>query len=458
MNPLLQPDVHPDAESLNAFVERALRQPERAQIVAHLGGCARCRDVVFLAQAAADADVSPGAAVEPESRPAQSGWPWWRTGFPDWRIALIPAAAIAAGAGLFIWVQMKSAPPAATVAQVTLPSASASPSLAASPVPRPEQAAAASAGPPVAVQHIQPKPARVDRRNSPSGTLAMNGPAPPPVAELKAPGGFDRDRNLASMARPAAAQEAAIAPPAPPSSSNAQWNGDFAGKAKMAERAQRPSIQAVAANPPPAPVPPNFAAVHGSLMAPVTTGPRPPSAEAAASRQIEVMPQPVNGLAALRLTSHPRLPSGLNAVSSAVMLDRILAVDPDGAVFLSRDAAKHWERVPNQWTGKAVAVQAPPRELYPMNAAAQNDEALHPSPVASVSIMPSPPAPAPAAQPPAEPSKATPTAESASPALPPPAADAAPAMPGMLFKLINDRHQTWISADGKVWREQVGWK
>ena len=106
-------------------------------------------------------------------------------------------------------------------------------------------------------------------------------------------------------------------------------------------------------------------------MAPATAGPRPLSAEAAASRQIEVMPQPVNGLATLRLLTHPRLPSGLNAVSSAVILDRILAVDPEGALFLSRDATKHWERVPIQWTGKAVAVQAPPRELYPMNAAAQ---------------------------------------------------------------------------------------
>ena len=59
MNRVLQPDVHPDAESLNAFVERALPQPERAQIVAHLGTCARCREVDFLAQAAAAADAAP---------------------------------------------------------------------------------------------------------------------------------------------------------------------------------------------------------------------------------------------------------------------------------------------------------------------------------------------------------------------------------------------------------------
>jgi hypothetical protein len=276
----------------------------------------------------------------------------------------------------------------------------------------------------------------------------------PSIAQEKAPGGSDADRNLLSMSRQSALQGAVIAPPAPPSP-NAQWNENFAGKAKMAERAQMTSAQAIAAPPPPAPVPPNFAALHGDLMAPATAGHRPLAAEAAASRQIELLPQPVNGLAALRLTSHPRLPSGLSAISSAVMLNRILAVDPDGAVFLSSDATKHWERVPIQWTGKAVAVLAPPRELYPMNAAAQNDATLHTSPVAAVSMMPPPPAPTPGAPPPTDQAMATPTAGSASPApVPPPAADAAPAMPGMLFKLINDRHQTWVSADGKVWREQ----
>jgi len=111
MNRVLQPDVHPDAESLNAFVERALPQPERAQIVAHLGGCARCREVVFLAQAAAETDAALVAAVKTELLPAESSRTWWWAAFANWRIALVPAAALATAAGLLIWVQMKSAPP-----------------------------------------------------------------------------------------------------------------------------------------------------------------------------------------------------------------------------------------------------------------------------------------------------------------------------------------------------------
>jgi hypothetical protein len=418
MNPILQPDVHPDAESLNAFVEQALPQPERAQIVAHLGGCARCRQVVFLAQAAAQADAAPLAAVKTESREVKSTRPWWKT---NWRIALIPAAALAAAIGLVVWVQMKSVPPAATVAQVSLPPPSAMPSLAAPPVPGPSHAAAASMAPPVVAQ--QPKAPRAESRNS---TLSVNETAEtekaleprPPVAQLKPPDGLGAGTNPLSMAQ----QEAVIAPPAPP-----------------------------------APVPPNLVAVHGSLMAPATAGPRPLSAEAAASRQIEGMPQPVNSLATLRLLTHPRLPSGLNAVSSAVILDRILAVDPEGALFLSRDATKHWERVPIQWTGKAVSVQAPPRALYSVNAKARKDPTLLTSPVASVSIMPAPPTPPPDAPPSAEQFPATPTAGSESPAPgpPPPPADAL-ALPGMLFKLTNDHHQTWVSTDGKVWHRQQG--
>jgi hypothetical protein len=218
------------------------------------------------------------------------------------------------------------------------------------------------------------------------------------------------------------------------------------------------SLSIAAQPPPPAPVPPNLVAVHGNLMAPASAGPRPLAAEAATAGPVELAPQPVNGLTALRLTSHLRLPSGLNAVSSAVMLDRILAVDPDGAVFLSRDAAKHWDRVPIQWTGKAVSVQAPPREFHPLNSAAQKDAALHTSQVTSVSINPQPPAPAPAVPPP--PVQSMNAAEQAAAASGPPpfpaSADAARPMPGMLFKLINDHHQTWVSADGKVWRQQQG--
>ncbi len=50
-----QHGFHPDAESLSAFAEQALGERERAEVLAHLAVCGRCRQVVALAREAADA-------------------------------------------------------------------------------------------------------------------------------------------------------------------------------------------------------------------------------------------------------------------------------------------------------------------------------------------------------------------------------------------------------------------
>ena len=50
-----QHGLHPDAESLSAFSEQALGKRERAEVLAHLAVCGRCRQVVALAREAADA-------------------------------------------------------------------------------------------------------------------------------------------------------------------------------------------------------------------------------------------------------------------------------------------------------------------------------------------------------------------------------------------------------------------
>ena len=59
-----QHGFHPDAESLSAFSEQALNERERAEVLAHLAVCGRCRQVVALAREAADADDKT-AAVPP---------------------------------------------------------------------------------------------------------------------------------------------------------------------------------------------------------------------------------------------------------------------------------------------------------------------------------------------------------------------------------------------------------
>src|SRR5258708_437185 len=56
----MREQLHLDADSVNAFVEGMLPEHERAQCLAHLAECARCRDIVFLAQ---DVPVSPAAPI-----------------------------------------------------------------------------------------------------------------------------------------------------------------------------------------------------------------------------------------------------------------------------------------------------------------------------------------------------------------------------------------------------------
>lgn len=85
-----------------------------------------------------------------------------------------------------------------------------------------------------------------------------------------------------------------------------------------------------------------------------------------------------------------QLPNGAEAVSSAVIPHRALAIDQAGVLFLSQDDGQHWEPVARQWTGRAIQVRA------------------------------------------------------ASPA-------SDPLAPVRTFELMNEAGLTWQSADGKVW-------
>ena len=99
MNSKPQLDLHPDAESLNAFVEQMLPEGEREQILAHIAECGRCRQVVYLAQeAAAEMEMEPElelavvAAVPQSTSPSEAEkYPWFRS----WRLAWVPVGALA---------------------------------------------------------------------------------------------------------------------------------------------------------------------------------------------------------------------------------------------------------------------------------------------------------------------------------------------------------------------------
>jgi len=361
MKPISQAELHPDADSLNAFVEQALAAPEREQILLHMAGCGRCRQVVYLAQqAAADAEAALVPAVLTANRPSA-----WRR---NWRLAWVPAAALASIVALVVTFHpghialgpdlAKSAPqnaplnPSQTEAKAGQPALPPKPGL-------PEQRGAAFAG----------VTGRAGQGGTSVGTVAgtaagkaagkaqsASGPKPsdtitsPPAlpdlpalsvnnAALSAPGASAQDPEP----QPASAQPK-------PQTTVAVWQqeqmaGAVQKKASAAPRVDaglhgteqrfqaRRTITAAA----PAPQRATASAVAGSLSL--------------GALRIEA------GQAAPLQPSALKMPSGLRSISTATAGQHMLAIDLAGALFLSEDQGKNWQPVARQWTGRPLAVK-----------------------------------------------------------------------------------------------------
>ena len=336
MNANPKPEFHPDADTLSAFSEQALPVEERARVVTHVADCARCRAVVYLAHAAAEA-----AAVPARKGTARAGWRL--SAFARWRVGLIPATALAAVGAVVLWVHMHH---------------------------------------PVA----------------PHGEMAQM-LAQQEASALAVPATAAADRGDSQMAK----TTPTVAPPLSPRR-----------KARQSAVAKRPDVHPAAAP---------------------TGGPEP--AVVRATPESALTQTSLHGVAMMRLAGRTTLPSGLNSVSSAVLLNRLVAVDSAGSVFLSQDGGKHWESVHPQWTGKAIAVEAPPEGVYRVNASARV-EASDPARLEAPRAVPG------------EKSQSGELAPSPRPLTPGTFAT----IPPMQFKLITDRHQSWVSSDGKIWRGQ----
>ncbi len=77
------PRVHPDADTLTAYVEQLLSAPERSQVVEHLAGCRQCRDVLALSLPHPTQVEALTVAV---ALPARR-WRAWRSWGPVWGLA-----------------------------------------------------------------------------------------------------------------------------------------------------------------------------------------------------------------------------------------------------------------------------------------------------------------------------------------------------------------------------------
>jgi hypothetical protein len=395
MNSTPQLDLHPDAESLNAFIEQALGAAERAQVLSHLAGCGRCRQVVFMAQAAAEEEMP---AVVAASRGARESRPW----FANWRWTWVPAAALAASVALAVtfnlWTgglrpKRTDAPP--ETARVVPHDALKAP---ASGTPMQRNTETTSAAVPSAALKPQARKAQTPVRpaqpveagpsaSAPSialgagGALHGEGSTLLPAPSTPGPGGLG-----AGLQEPAVAGQANMVLFKPQPAAN-PWPQQTLQK-------RMPRVQARSAETTPV-AQTNLRAMGGpqaaSALSFVAATPQGEARPAAGNNFAVSMKRTLAAAPALAGIGGFKLPGGVRAVSAAVTPDRTLAVNPAGALFLSEDAGLHWEPVAQQWTGRAIEVRA---------------------------------------------TKA--------------AGDAA--APALAFELMNETGLAWTSADGKVWK------
>ena len=431
MNPMAQPDLHPDADVLNAFAEQALPDGERLRVVAHMAECAHCREVVFLARAAAGAEALPAPAVALEPRPG-----WFAAAMMRRRVALIPAGALAAiGAGL-VWLGVH---PVAMYKKAAVPASSA--------VPQPMLQAKKEAAPDAMLaKRVAPRAAAVKRdATSPqakakndapgaadAGVMAMN--AAPPV-RVETPGtGSSAGGAIHLDARSAAMAQYAPAPPPLP-------RGQAERKEELARSLSMQSPTALAAP----------GAAQSATAATLSQAQTARVFSSSVAAENEIPGQRIHELAYTRIAGHVKLPSGKNTVSSAAVLNRMVALDAAGGLFRSEDGGTHWIAVPVTWGGKAVEVKAPPLQV------SRNLLAVRSTPGAQSPAPTEAPAPADAAM--SSSADQAAAAPEASPSMPGPAKmrtsgkGAAPTLLP-LFHLVTDRHELWVSSDGKEWRRR----
>ncbi len=81
-------EEHPSADLLNGFAEQALTAAEKERVTSHLGACADCREIVFLASAAAEEKMVPTiTSVHPR-------WRFWKWAVPAMAAMIIIAAVV----------------------------------------------------------------------------------------------------------------------------------------------------------------------------------------------------------------------------------------------------------------------------------------------------------------------------------------------------------------------------
>jgi hypothetical protein len=342
MNSTSQLDLHPDADSLNAFAEQALAVPEREQILAHLAGCSRCRQVIFLTQqAAAESETT---AVKSTVQPR--AWFW------NWRIAWVPAAAMAAVLALAVtlhpWrtTQMPELAKAVPLRDEAVPPPLPHERASVGAAHRPSSAFAAksTAGSAGFVAQRRTSENLVQESAS-SATISVE---PGAIA-------LSTEENHAALPPSMPSAQPATTAQFQPEPAVTAWQqeqqraaGTLSASANTSQVSQK-SMRMEA-----------YSAHTSHPAAAGSAGPRvAQQSQSAPSASFDIgTQQQFAGLTAARKANPPKLPSGLAIVSTTTAQHLTLEIDRSGALFLSDDFGVHWEQVARQWTGRAVEVRA----------------------------------------------------------------------------------------------------
>jgi hypothetical protein len=396
MSDPLQPGIHPDADSLSAFIEGVLPEHEREACLAHLAECAACREIAYAAQ---EPEPEPAAAEVP----ARSRWRWLVP------VSLFATAAIAA---ILSVVVVRSPRPALQ----TLPQVAQD---------RPQSQFnfpdSAARMPAPAAKKLVTRRTPAEPRPSPFGATAAASAAAPreeaskdatPAAPLPEP---KAQAAAAPLAEPAG-QAAAAAPVAsgllPPKDGPPLANALSATARALPSSGITGSVTDVSG----ASIPGATITIRPATGAPPSTARANPSGEftvvplppgryevlvsapgfQTASRQVEVQPQliakantelPIGSVtetvevsaesprintstaslssrAAKKISLNP-LPSKRDTASSAQKDKTIVSADDTGVLFVSRNSGKSWKAVTPVWQGKVIRVVSPPEGAAP---------------------------------------------------------------------------------------------
>ena len=386
--------LHPDIDSLNAFVEGVLQEDERLQCLAHLAECDRCREVVFLAQEPRSVAVAP--------RPAFS----WRRWFAP--IPVLAATAVVCIALVAIWLSLRSrigAPTRDVAVRVTQPAQSPYNRVEAQ-IPKPSVArkvtqsararrkpeSSAEEKPPLSARANTPAPVAKDARPE-SAPAAPSSIQPPPDVSVTATAPPPIPFSIPQVQPPPAIAEARSLEPASEISgtvtdaSGAVVGGanvqlrqlagtmtrnartDTSGAFKFTElpagryelriemRGFREAVQQI-----------NVHAQETAAVRPeLQVGATAETVEVtAAVPTIQTESSRTVGKSRRKQAPEPRpLPSGQPPTITVTRGKVRLAVDSVGALFFSGNAGKSWKAIKPLWPGKVVELVSPAEPPQP---------------------------------------------------------------------------------------------